>query len=146
MTQNTHIQVTLTPNIRLEQALKGKDIATVTQLSIAGAVVGEDFLFIRKNIAVTLQEFDMSNAMLKNNPVYTSEDGRLYKKIIPIYKFNNANIQKNVQLSSDSSRNTSTDFFRFGSILRIHFTLSEKTTTVHTTGNKTCNKAVNERS
>jgi hypothetical protein len=64
--QNNDVQVSLTRKIRLKQALKGKDIATVTKLSITGRVTGDDFLFIRENMAETLQELDMSNASVKN--------------------------------------------------------------------------------
>jgi hypothetical protein len=69
MILNTHIHATLTPEFRLEQVLKGKDIATVAKLSIAGTIAGDDFLFIRENMAETLQELDISNASVKKNGI-----------------------------------------------------------------------------
>jgi len=67
MTDNTKISVTLTPELRLEQALKEagvKDPTTVTKLSIAGTPTIDDFEYIRKNMCENLQVLDMSNASI----------------------------------------------------------------------------------
>ena len=64
MTQESHISVTLTPEIRLEQALKEagvKDPATITHLDIAGTFTDEDEKYLEKNLGENLQEVDFSN-------------------------------------------------------------------------------------
>jgi hypothetical protein len=124
MLRNTPITVTLTPELRLEQALKDagvKDPATVTGLTLAGSPTDDDFKYIRKKMRKTLQELDMNNASITeigewtfegcygltsiaipesvieigenafedcsasitvypDNPVYTSENGKLLEK------------------------------------------------------------------
>ena len=54
------ISVTLSPALRLEQALiqaGAKDPATVTHLTVAGTLTDVDFGYIRKNMRKTLHEF-----------------------------------------------------------------------------------------
>jgi len=57
-----HITVTLTPELRLEQALGVTDLTTVTKLTILGMPVDDDFKYICKNMSITLRELDMGNA------------------------------------------------------------------------------------
>ena len=64
MTSNTHITVALTPEQRLEQALKNAGIdnpSSVVKLTVTGTVTDDDFRYIRLNMAETLQ-FDMDGA------------------------------------------------------------------------------------
>ena len=64
MIQNTQISVTLSPKLRLKQALKKAGVenpATITKLTIAGIVTEKDFEYICQNMADTLQELDISN-------------------------------------------------------------------------------------
>ena len=68
MTTNNQISITLTPGLRLEQALKEagvKEPKTVSNLTITGMLTYDDFRFIRENMQETLQELDMSNASIK---------------------------------------------------------------------------------
>ena len=65
MIQNTNIKVSLTPELRLEQALKEagiKDTATVTRLTVLGTIAKDDCRYIRKNMGKTLRELDMGNS------------------------------------------------------------------------------------
>jgi len=67
MTTTTNVSVTLTPELRLLQALIEAgvdDAASVTQLTIAGTVTEDDFEFIREMMAKTLQELDMTNTSI----------------------------------------------------------------------------------
>ena len=72
MSKNTKISVTLTPKLRLEQALRQagvKNPATVTHLTIAGTLVEDDLQYIRENMRETVQVLDMrysSIAKLEN--------------------------------------------------------------------------------
>jgi hypothetical protein len=71
MTPNCNITVSLTPEIRLNKALKQalmdsgiKNVESVTRLSIAGTVTDNDIRcidYIRKNLSTNLQELDLSN-------------------------------------------------------------------------------------
>ena len=60
-----NISVTLTPELRLGQALKQagvKDPATISRLTVAGKLTEDDFLYIHENMAKTLHELDMGDA------------------------------------------------------------------------------------
>jgi len=75
MIPNTEITVTLTPELRLKQALKQagvKDPAMVTKLTVMGNITCHDFAFIRKNMNKTLQELDMSGASVIKNRINRS--------------------------------------------------------------------------
>jgi len=57
-----NISVTLSPELRLEQALKQagvEDLAAVTKLSISGTITGDDFRYFLNTMRDTLQELDM---------------------------------------------------------------------------------------
>ena len=72
MKQNTNFTVELTPEIRLEQALKNagiKDIALVTKLCIIGTVTDDDFKYIREKMAKTLKELDFSSTLLEGGKI-----------------------------------------------------------------------------
>jgi hypothetical protein len=63
-----NITVTLTPELRLEQALKEAGVenpASVTNLAIAGTMTKDEFYFISENMAKTLQKLDLGEAMLE---------------------------------------------------------------------------------
>jgi hypothetical protein len=66
MIQMTHLEVTLIPKLRLEQALKNAGVenpATITHLAVAGTLIGRDFKYMRK-MKKTLQELDMGKALV----------------------------------------------------------------------------------
>ena len=68
--QKSKIEVTLSPRLRLKQALKKAGIdnpATVTSLTVFGILTEKDFEYIRKNMAETLQELDMGKATIEGN-------------------------------------------------------------------------------
>jgi hypothetical protein len=68
MSQN--IQITLSPALRLAQALKHAGVenpATITRLTLNGTLTGDDFKYIRENMRETLQELDMSGALVENS-------------------------------------------------------------------------------
>jgi hypothetical protein len=68
----TNLSVTLTPELRLEQALKEADIenpASVANLAIAGTMTEDDFEYICEKMAKTLQTLDMSEASVENNKI-----------------------------------------------------------------------------
>jgi hypothetical protein len=68
MTQNTHITVTLSPELRIEQALKQagvEDPATITHLTVAGVLSMGDCKYIRENMSKTLHILDMGSASMK---------------------------------------------------------------------------------
>jgi hypothetical protein len=72
MTPNIQISVCLTPELRLEQALKDAGIenpASVVKLIVSGTLTEDDFEYIRENMAETLQEFDMGAASVENNKI-----------------------------------------------------------------------------
>jgi len=72
MIQNTNIKVSLTPELRLEQALKEagiEDPATVAQLTVSGTFTNDDFKYIREEMWETLQGLDMGNAKVKGNKI-----------------------------------------------------------------------------
>jgi hypothetical protein len=61
MTSSKNVTVSLTSELRLEQALKDADVedpASVRKLAISGEVTEADFWFIHENMADTLQELD----------------------------------------------------------------------------------------
>jgi len=67
MTPNTKITVTLTAELRLEQALKQagvEDPATVTNLTVSGTLTDVDFGHIRENMRETLHELDICDASI----------------------------------------------------------------------------------
>ena len=68
MTPNINLSVSLTPELRLEQALKDAGIenpASVICLTISGTMTEDDFRYIGQNMAKTLNELDMSNATVE---------------------------------------------------------------------------------
>jgi hypothetical protein len=88
MISNSKISVTLTPELRLEQALKKtgvEDPLTVKKLTINGKITETDFAYIGENLADTLQELDMGDASVEedifNN--YASVLEKLSSIIIP---------------------------------------------------------------
>ena len=63
----TNISLTLTRKLRLAQALKNAGIenpAAVSRLTVAGTMTDDDFAYIRENMAETLQELDMGEALV----------------------------------------------------------------------------------
>ena len=65
MIPNTEITVSLTPELRLEEALKGAGISDpkeVSKLTVLGKIRERDVAFIREKM--TLQEIDLSNAIV----------------------------------------------------------------------------------
>lgn len=87
MTTNTSISVTLTPELRLEQALKQAGIekpATVTRLIVSGTLTNDDFKYIRKKMNRTLTELDMSEASIEDNKIgYKTFTARLTSVSMP---------------------------------------------------------------
>ena len=74
MITNNHLSVCLTSELRLEQALKEagiEDPACVSKLTISGMLTKEDFGHIRRNMAETLKELDMSGAVIEENTIKT---------------------------------------------------------------------------
>ena len=68
--QNIQITVTLTPDLRLAQALKQAGIkksSKISRLSIVGTLTDEDFAYIRDHLYDHLQELDLGSALLKDN-------------------------------------------------------------------------------
>ena len=87
MTTNSSITVALTPELRLEQALKQAEVekpAKVTQLTVAGTITNDDFKYIRKKMSRTLKELDMSEASIEDNKIgYKTFTARLTSINIP---------------------------------------------------------------
>ena len=78
MTQNTQITVSLTPETGLEQALKQagiEDPASITQLTVVGAINGKDFRYIGNKMRETLTELDLSNALMMNMVLFSNFNG-----------------------------------------------------------------------
>jgi predicted SprT family Zn-dependent metalloprotease len=72
MTPNTHISVTLTPELRLKQALKKASIKrtdSVRKLTITGTLTLEDFHFIQTKMRRTLQALNMGDASIGENKI-----------------------------------------------------------------------------
>jgi len=66
MTQNIEISVTLSPELRLEQALKQagvEDPATVTHLTIEGKITNNDMRYILENMRENLKKLDYSSKL-----------------------------------------------------------------------------------
>ena len=66
------LTVNLTPELRLEQALKEKgieNISDVTKLIVAGTLGKDDFRYMGKKMDKTLQELDMGDAVLEKNTI-----------------------------------------------------------------------------
>ena len=64
------IKVTLTPKIRLEQALKDAGVKkpeSVTRLTIEGTITQDDLAFIKDKMEKTLKKLDLSRASVKKN-------------------------------------------------------------------------------
>ena len=64
-----NITLNLTPELRLEQALKNAGIAnpaSVTKLTVNGTLTEDDCKFIRFHMGETLQKLDMRNALVEN--------------------------------------------------------------------------------
>lgn len=77
MTPNTHITVTLTSELRIEQALKSANVTdpgTVEKLTVTGTFTGNDLAYIRQNLGKTLKEIDMSSALMTKIEVNAFED------------------------------------------------------------------------
>jgi lactocepin len=87
MTTNTSISVTLTPELRLERALKQAGIekpSKITQLIVSGTLTNNDFKFIRQKMNKTLKELDMSEASIEDNKIgYKTFTVRLTSVSIP---------------------------------------------------------------
>ena len=105
MTPNIEIKTSLTPALRLEQALKEagvEDAASVRKLVISGEITNADFRYIRENMAETLHEVDLGKSLFffygafddftslisiavhPDNPEYASENGVLFSKDMTI--------------------------------------------------------------
>jgi len=75
MTQNIEISVNLSPELRLEQALKQagiEDPATVSKLTVSGMLKNDDFKYMKKNMSETLQELDMGDASFYRNKIHNN--------------------------------------------------------------------------
>ena len=84
MTKN-NLSVSLTPEIRLIQALIEagvSDVTTVEKLTVAGDVSEDDFEFIRDMMGNTLQELDLSNASIIRIPDWAFEHCVALKSVI----------------------------------------------------------------
>ena len=78
------ISVTLSPELRLEQALiqaGTTDPATVSHLTVAGMLTDVDFGYIRKNMRETLHELDISNASVVVDLEQALENVRHEKRV-----------------------------------------------------------------
>ena len=67
---NPHLSITLTPDLRLDQALRNAGVktpATITKLTIYGTIAVSDFYYIAKKMRSTLQELDLGQASVENN-------------------------------------------------------------------------------
>ena len=67
-----NITVNLTPELRLEQALKNAGIdnpASVTKLAVTGTIGNNDFEYIRANMLKTLQKLDLKGVLIENNKI-----------------------------------------------------------------------------
>ena len=74
MTAKNIVSVSLTPKLRLEQALKDagvKDLASVTKLTIGGTVLFDDFEYIGENLGETLEELNMEEALIEEDGIPT---------------------------------------------------------------------------
>ncbi|MCL2727516.1 MAG: hypothetical protein FWD56_03945, partial [Bacteroidales bacterium] len=72
MKQNTHILLTLTPELRLAQALKQagvNDPATINKLVISGTLADDDFWYMHENMVETLQKLDIGNVIIRENGI-----------------------------------------------------------------------------
>ena len=72
--KNTDLSLCLTSELRLEQAIKeaGVDnLASVNKLTVSGLLTKDDLWHIRKNMAETLKELDMSGAVIEENTIKT---------------------------------------------------------------------------
>jgi len=70
MTSKTNVNVCLTDEIRLEKALKGAGVeksASVRKLTVCGKLTEADFCYICENMAETLLELDLGDAVVENN-------------------------------------------------------------------------------
>ena len=73
MTDNTKISVTLTPELRLEQAIKKAGIenpAQIESLAIAGKINYSDWQYIHENMTKTLRDLDLSNSLFENETFF----------------------------------------------------------------------------
>jgi hypothetical protein len=83
------VTVRLTPELRLEQALKEAGVEnpeTVRKLDISGEITDADFKYFYENMADTLQELDMGAALVDEgsfNYYMTDEMKNLTSIIIP---------------------------------------------------------------
>ena len=78
MMSYTNIKVCLTPETRLEQALKRAGVeepAMITKLTVTGVITGKDFRYIGEKMRKTLQELDMSNADMIDIVMFSAFNG-----------------------------------------------------------------------
>jgi hypothetical protein len=78
MTQNNQLTVTLTPECRLEQALKQAGVinpASVTKLTLEGIFDYKDSLYISKTMSKTLKELDIGKTIVEDNSLFDYEIG-----------------------------------------------------------------------
>jgi hypothetical protein len=74
-----NITLTLTPELRLEQALEQagiEDPAAVSELTVHGNVTGDDLEYIRENMDETLIKIDMGGASFEGNMIPESAFSR----------------------------------------------------------------------
>ena len=79
----TNVNVCLTDEIRLEQALKEAGVenpATVVKFAVSGMITDDDFRFIRENMAETLRELDTAYFVRS-----TSMDGTKHFEMKKVY-------------------------------------------------------------
>ena len=73
--KNTDLSLRLTSELCLEQAIKEAGIenpACVSKLTVCGLLTDDDFGYIRVNMANTLKELDMNNAVIEENIIRDS--------------------------------------------------------------------------
>jgi hypothetical protein len=102
MAQKENTSVSLTQEIRLEQALieaKIKKPSSVKKLTIMGLITIEDFHYIQTKMRRTLRELDMHEASLENN-------------IIPNWAFNHFTALKTVKIPNTVNKIGKCAFWR----------------------------------
>ena len=80
MAQNTNLTVTLTPEIRLEQALIAAGVEnpeSVTKLTIAGTLTKDDWEYLCDKMNETLQELDISISDSDCTEIFNNADFRI---------------------------------------------------------------------
>ena len=87
MLQEKDITVSLTPELELKQALKGKGIdnpETVTKLTIVGTITFNDFEYMSKNMGKTLQGLDMSSALFERSRISSYFRSTVFHNLISV--------------------------------------------------------------